>query len=100
MPDKGALCGCCSTAVQARTRRPPMKLITAVLKPLKLDDVRDALGEIAVQGMHVTEVRGVGRQRGHTEVYRGGEDVVDCLPRIRLERAVSDDQLETVIDAI
>jgi nitrogen regulatory protein P-II 2 len=77
-----------------------MKLITAVLKPFKLDDVRDALGEIGVQGMTVTEVKGFGRQRGHTELYRGAEYVVDFLPKIRLELAVSDDQLETAIDAI
>ncbi|MCB1838078.1 MAG: P-II family nitrogen regulator [Alcanivoracaceae bacterium] len=77
-----------------------MKLITAVLKPFKLDDVRDALGEIGVQGMTVTEVKGFGRQRGHTELYRGAEYVVDFLPKVRLELAVSDDQLETAIDAI
>jgi len=77
-----------------------MKLITAVLKPFKLDDVRDALGEIGVQGMTVTEVKGFGRQRGHTELYRGAEYVVDFLPKIRLELAVSDDQLDTAIDAI
>lgn len=77
-----------------------MKLITAVLKPFKLDDVRDALGEIGVQGMTVTEVKGFGRQRGHTELYRGAEYVVDFLPKVRLELAVSDDQLEIAIDAI
>ena len=77
-----------------------MKLITAVLKPFKLDDVRDALGEIGVQGMTVTEVKGFGRQRGHTELYRGAEYVVDFLPKVRLELAVSDDQLDTAIDAI
>ena len=67
-----------------------MKMIVAIIKPFKLDDVRDALGEVGVQGMTVTEVRGFGRQKGHTELYRGAEYVVDFLPKLRLEIAVSD----------
>lgn len=77
-----------------------MKMITAIIKPFKLDDVRDALGEIGVQGMTVTEVRGFGRQKGHTELYRGAEYVVDFLPKLKLEVAVADDQVEAVIEAI
>lgn len=77
-----------------------MKMITAIIKPFKLDDVRDALGEIGVQGMTVTEVRGFGRQKGHTELYRGAEYVVDFLPKLKLEVATSDDQVEAVVDAI
>lgn len=77
-----------------------MKLVTAVIKPFKLDDVREALGEIGVQGLTVTEVKGFGRQRGHTELYRGAEYVVDFLPKSKLEVAVSDDQLDQVIEAI
>ena len=77
-----------------------MKLITAVLKPFKLDDVRDALGEIGVQGMTVTEVKGFGRQRGHTELYRGAEYVVDFLPKVKLEVIVKDDQVDPVVEAI
>jgi nitrogen regulatory protein P-II 2 len=77
-----------------------MKLITAIIKPFKLDDVRDALSELGVQGMTVTEVRGVGRQKGHTELYRGAEYVIDLLPKVKLEVAVVDEQLEPVIEAI
>jgi nitrogen regulatory protein P-II 2 len=77
-----------------------MKLITAVIKPFKLDDVREALSEIGVQGITVTEVKGFGRQKGHTELYRGAEYVVDFLPKVKLEIAVDDDMAETVIDAI
>ncbi|HIM69940.1 MAG TPA: P-II family nitrogen regulator, partial [Gammaproteobacteria bacterium] len=66
-----------------------MKLVTAVIKPFKLDDVRDALGEIGVQGMTVTEVKGFGRQKGHTELYRGAEYVVDFVPKVKLEVAVA-----------
>ena len=69
-----------------------MKMIVAIIKPFKLDDVRDALGEAGVQGMTVTEVRGFGRQKGHTELYRGAEYVVDFLPKLRLEIAVPDDR--------
>ncbi|SFX39060.1 P-II family nitrogen regulator [Marinospirillum alkaliphilum] len=77
-----------------------MKLITAVIKPFKLDDVREALSEIGVQGITVTEVKGFGRQKGHTELYRGAEYVVDFLPKVKLEIAVDDDMAEQVIDAI
>ena len=77
-----------------------MKMIVAIIKPFKLDDVRDALGEAGVQGMTVTEVRGFGRQKGHTELYRGAEYVVDFLPKLRLEIAVPDDRAEAVVEAI
>jgi nitrogen regulatory protein P-II 2 len=77
-----------------------MKLITAVIKPFKLDDVREALSEIGVQGMTVTEVKGFGRQKGHTELYRGAEYVVDFLPKVKLEVAVSTDRCDQVIEAI
>jgi len=77
-----------------------MKLVIAVIKPFKLDDVREALSEIGVQGMTVTEVKGFGRQKGHTELYRGAEYVVDFLPKVKIEVAVSTDQLERVIEAM
>jgi nitrogen regulatory protein P-II 2 len=77
-----------------------MKLITAIIKPFKLDDVREALSEIGVQGMTVTEVKGFGRQKGHTELYRGAEYVVDFLPKVKIEIGVSADKTEQVIDAI
>ena len=77
-----------------------MKLVTAILKPFKLDDVREALSDAGISGITVTEVKGFGRQKGHTELYRGAEYVVDFLPKIKLEVAVSDDQLETALDAI
>ena len=77
-----------------------MKLITAVVKPFKLDDVRESLSEIGVQGITVTEVKGFGRQKGHTELYRGAEYVVDFLPKVKIEVAVSDDLTEKVIEAI
>ena len=77
-----------------------MKKIEAVIKPFKLDDVKDALHEVGVSGITVTEVKGFGRQKGHTELYRGAEYVVDFLPKIKLEVAVADDQLERVIEAI
>jgi nitrogen regulatory protein P-II 2 len=77
-----------------------MKLITAVVKPFRLDDVRNALAEVGVQGMTVTEVKGFGRQRGHTELYRGAEYVVDFLPKVKVEVAVTDELAERVIDAI
>jgi len=77
-----------------------MKFITAIIKPFKLDDVREALSEIGVQGITVTEVKGFGRQKGHTELYRGAEYVVDFLPKVKLEVAVSSDMAEKVIDAI
>lgn len=77
-----------------------MKMVTAIIKPFKLDDVREALQEIGVQGMTVTEVKGFGRQKGHTELYRGAEYVVDFLPKLKLELAISDEQLESAIEAI
>ncbi len=77
-----------------------MKLITAVVKPFRLDDVRNALAEVGVQGMTVTEVKGFGRQRGHTELYRGAEYVVDFLPKVKIEVVVANDQVERAIDAI
>ncbi|OPX54313.1 nitrogen regulatory protein P-II family [Oceanospirillum multiglobuliferum] len=77
-----------------------MKLVTAVIKPFKLDDVREALSEIGIQGITVTEVKGFGRQKGHTELYRGAEYVVDFLPKIKLEVAVSSEQVDQVIEAI
>jgi len=77
-----------------------MKLVTAIIKPFKLDDVREALAEISVQGMTVTEVKGFGRQKGHTELYRGAEYVVDFLPKVKIEVAIADESLEGVIEAI
>ena len=77
-----------------------MKLVTAIIKPFKLDDVREALSEIGVQGITVTEVKGFGRQKGHTELYRGAEYVVDFLPKVKLEVAINDDLAERVIEAI
>ncbi len=77
-----------------------MKLITAIIKPFKLDDVRAALSDVGVTGMTVTEVKGFGRQKGHTELYRGAEYVVDFLPKIKLEIAVSDEQLQQATDVI
>ncbi len=77
-----------------------MKMVTAVIKPFKLDDVREALNEVGVQGVTVTEVKGFGRQKGHTELYRGAEYVVDFLPKIKLEIAVTDDLVERVVEAI
>ncbi|MDX1626657.1 MAG: P-II family nitrogen regulator [Wenzhouxiangellaceae bacterium] len=77
-----------------------MKLITAIIKPFKLDDVREALADVGVQGMTVSETRGFGRQKGHTELYRGAEYVVDFLPKIKLEIAVPDDDVERVIETV
>jgi nitrogen regulatory protein P-II 2 len=77
-----------------------MKLITAIIKPFRLDDVRNALSEVGVNGMTVTEVKGFGRQRGHTELYRGAEYVVDFLPKSKVEVAVADELVERVIEAI
>lgn len=77
-----------------------MKMITAVIKPFKLDDVREALSGVGVQGITVTEVKGFGRQKGHTELYRGAEYVVDFLPKIRLEIAVEDNMVEQVIEVL
>jgi nitrogen regulatory protein P-II 2 len=77
-----------------------MKLVSAVIKPFKLDDVRQGLSEINVQGMTVTETKGFGRQKGHTELYRGAEYVVDFLPKIKIEVAVDDNQVDAVIESI
>jgi nitrogen regulatory protein P-II 2 len=77
-----------------------MKLVTAIIKPFKLDEVREALSAIGVQGITVTEVKGFGRQKGHTELYRGAEYVVDFLPKVKIEAAITDDLLERVIEAI
>ncbi len=77
-----------------------MKLITAVVKPFRLDDVRNALAEVGVQGMTVTEVKGFGRQKGHTELYRGAEYVVDFLPKVKVEVAVTDELVDQVVEAI
>ena len=77
-----------------------MKLVTAIIKPFKLDDVREALSELGVSGITVTEVKGFGRQRGHTELYRGAEYVVDFLPKAKIELAVADDVAEQVVEAI
>ena len=77
-----------------------MHLITAIIKPFKLDDVRTALSEIGIQGMTVTEVKGFGRQKGHTELYRGAEYVVDFLPKIKIEVAVADSRLDEVLETI
>jgi nitrogen regulatory protein P-II 2 len=81
-------------------RSPVMKLVTAIIKPFKLEDVRDALTGIGVQGMTVTEVKGYGRQKGHTEIYRGAEYAVHFLPKVRIEVAVDTDRVEQVIEAI
>jgi len=77
-----------------------MKLVTAIIKPFKLDEVREALNKVGVQGLTVSEVKGFGRQKGHTELYRGAEYVVDFLPKSRIEAAISDDLLDQVIEAI
>jgi len=77
-----------------------MKMVTAIIKPFKLDEVREALSAIGVQGITVTEVKGFGRQKGHTELYRGAEYVVDFLPKVKVEAAIRDDILEQVIEAI
>ena len=77
-----------------------MKLVTAIVKPFKLDEVREALAELGVNGLTVTEVKGFGRQKGHTELYRGAEYVVDFLPKVKIEAAVPDDLLEQCLEAI
>jgi len=77
-----------------------MKLVTAIIKPFKLDDVRESLSEIGVQGVTVTEVKGFGRQKGHTELYRGAEYVVDFLPKVKIDLAINADMLDQVIEAI
>ena len=77
-----------------------MKLVSAIIKPFKLDDVREALSEIGVQGITVTEVKGFGRQKGHTELYRGTEYVVDFLPKVKIEAVIKDDMLDQVLESI
>jgi nitrogen regulatory protein P-II 1 len=77
-----------------------MKKIEAIIKPFKLDDVKDALGDIGIHGMTVTEVKGYGRQKGHTELYRGAEYVVDFLPKVKIETVVNEDQLDQAVEAI
>ncbi|MGH8054769.1 MAG: P-II family nitrogen regulator [Stenotrophomonas sp.] len=77
-----------------------MKLISAIIRPFKLDEVREALGAVGVSGITVTEVKGFGRQKGHTELYRGAEYVVDFLPKIRIETAVTDDRVDAVIESL
>ncbi|WP_281647761.1 P-II family nitrogen regulator [Parendozoicomonas sp. Alg238-R29] len=77
-----------------------MKLVSAIIKPFKLDDVREALSDIGVQGITVTEVKGFGRQKGHTELYRGAEYVVDFLPKVKIEVAIGDDLLDQVIESV
>ena len=77
-----------------------MKMVMAIIKPFKLDDVREALADIGVQGVTVSEVKGFGRQKGHTELYRGAEYVVDFLPKIKIEIAVGDDQVERVVEVL
>ena len=84
----------------SRSNENGMKLVTAIIKPFKLDDVREALSDLGVQGMTVTELKGFGRQKGHTELYRGAEYVVDFLPKIKLEVALGDEQLDDVIEAV
>jgi nitrogen regulatory protein P-II 2 len=85
---------------QADQERRNMKLVTAIIKPFKLDEVREALSVMGVQGITVTEVKGFGRQKGHTELYRGAEYVVDFLPKVKIEAAVADDLVDRVIEAI
>ena len=77
-----------------------MKYLTAIIKPFKLDDVRDALSEIGINGLTVTEVKGFGRQKGHTELYRGAEYVVDFLPKVKIEVAMDDDLVDSAIEAV
>jgi nitrogen regulatory protein P-II 2 len=86
--------------VKISRRKTHMKLVTAIVKPFKLDDVREALSDIGVQGITVTEVKGFGRQKGHTELYRGAEYVVDFLPKVKIEIAISDEMVDAVIESI
>lgn len=88
------------TVIQGKAKGITMKLVTAIVKPFKLDDVREALSEIGVQGITVTEVKGFGRQKGHTELYRGAEYVVDFLPKVKIEIAISDEMVDGVIESI
>src|SRR5665213_3454063 len=88
------------TRIRHTHRKAIMKLVTAIIKPFKLDEVREALSAIGVQGITVTEVKGFGRQKGHTELYRGAEYVVDFLPKVKVEAAISDDLVDRVIEAV
>jgi nitrogen regulatory protein P-II 2 len=90
----------CSLGSWQPGRHTHMKMVTAIIKPFKLDDVREALADVGAQGITVTEVKGFGRQKGHTELYRGAEYVVDFLPKMKIELAVDDAMLEQVIEAI
>ena len=83
-----------------RQRELEMKLVTVIIKPFKMDDVRDALADLGVQGLTVTEVKGFGRQRGHTELYRGAEYVVDFVPKLKLEIAAPEEQVEAIVEAV
>lgn len=87
-------------ATDQKTRTTNVKQVTAIIKPFKLDEVREALAEVGVSGLTVTEVKGFGRQKGHTELYRGAEYVVDFLPKIRVEVVLPDDQVEAAIEAV
>jgi nitrogen regulatory protein P-II 2 len=87
-------------SIPLATETATMKLVTAIVKPFRLDDVRNALSEVGIQGMTVSEVKGFGRQRGHTELYRGAEYVVDFLPKAKIEVAVSDDLVDRTVEAI
>jgi nitrogen regulatory protein P-II 1 len=93
-----ALCGGCNN--NQNTDQPRMKKIEAIIKPFKLEEVKDSLGEIGIEGMTVTEVKGFGRQKGHTEIYRGSEYTVDFLPKIKLEIVIGDDKVEAALAAI
>jgi nitrogen regulatory protein P-II 1 len=92
--------GPCSTSHGTPPGEGPLKKIEAIIKPFKLDEVKEALQEIGIQGLSVTEVKGFGRQKGHTELYRGAEYVVDFLPKVKIEVVLADDMIETAIDAI
>jgi nitrogen regulatory protein P-II 2 len=94
------LCGASLKNTKNSSKEESMKLITAVIKPFKLDEVRESLSGIGVQGITVTEVKGFGRQKGHTELYRGAEYVVDFLPKVKIEAAVADNLVERAIEAI
>jgi nitrogen regulatory protein P-II 1 len=86
--------------IQKLMRRPTMKKIEAIIKPFKLDEVKEALQDVGVQGLSVIEVKGFGRQKGHTELYRGAEYVVDFLPKVKIEVVLDDDQVDAAIEAI
>jgi nitrogen regulatory protein P-II 2 len=100
VPSEGRRCSLPRTDFRTSTWRRAMKMVTAIVKPFKLDEVREALSAIGVQGITVTEVKGFGRQKGHTELYRGAEYVVDFLPKVKIEAAVDDAIVDRVIEAI